>query len=661
MKENKREFTLKRLLHYRINMKKTFFISLFLTTSMRLFSQFIETDVLVIGGGTSGIAAGIQSARLGAKTIIIEETPWLGGMLTSAGVSATDGNHELASGLWAEFRDSLRVRYGGARALATGWVSNTQFEPHVGADVFKNMAAKETYLKVFFETKFQRLKRIFPSKDVIPNIEGGWSVTLKNKKGKTITIETRILIDATELGDVAKAAGVRYRIGTDDSKETGEEDYAATKSNVIQDMTYVAILKDYGVDAPAIAKPQGYDPLAFDCSCGKDCSGEKVVQCDKMLDYGKLPNDKYMINWRIFGNDYYANVIDADEKMRKKAYAEAKKQTMCFLYYIQQELGYKNLGLANDEFPTADKLALFPYHRESRRTEGVVTMTVNHLLKPFDQPELLYRTGIAVGDYPIDHHHASYKGAAPKLFFPKIPSFNVPLGSLIPKDVEDLIVAEKSISVTNIVNGSTRLQPCVMLIGQAAGVLAAMCAKENVATKKVSVRKIQEILLQNKAYLMPYNDVKPTHPFFDAIQRVGATGLLRGRGEAHEWANRTWFEPDSVVTMKTFYEAFSPFSNDAAPSQSPSFPANLIDSPMLLKADEVIEMLWNLGNVMNIDLEKYADFEVFKKTIENDWTAMKLGDFDKNKTVKRSELAVLMDFYLDPFHNKEVDFKGYFR
>ena len=49
-------------------------------------------DVVIIGGGASGTTAGIRSARLGAKTLIVEQSPWLGGMLTSAGVSATDGN-----------------------------------------------------------------------------------------------------------------------------------------------------------------------------------------------------------------------------------------------------------------------------------------------------------------------------------------------------------------------------------------------------------------------------------------------------------------------------------------------------------------------------------------------------------------------------------------
>lgn len=62
-------------------------------------------DVMVIGGGASGTMAGIQAARLGSSTLIIEETPWLGGMMTSAGVSAIDGNYKLYSGLWQEFRE----------------------------------------------------------------------------------------------------------------------------------------------------------------------------------------------------------------------------------------------------------------------------------------------------------------------------------------------------------------------------------------------------------------------------------------------------------------------------------------------------------------------------------------------------------------------------
>ena len=67
----------------------------------------LDTDVLVVGGGTGGTAAALQSARLGARTIVAEPTPWLGGMLSAAGVSATDGNHRLPSGIWREFRQRI--------------------------------------------------------------------------------------------------------------------------------------------------------------------------------------------------------------------------------------------------------------------------------------------------------------------------------------------------------------------------------------------------------------------------------------------------------------------------------------------------------------------------------------------------------------------------
>ncbi|TFH00472.1 MAG: FAD-dependent oxidoreductase, partial [Calditrichales bacterium] len=94
-----------------------------------MISKRYETDVLITGGGTSGVAAAIQAARQNVNVVIVEETPWLGGMLTAAGVSAIDGNHRMPSGIWGEFRQKLYDHYGGAEAVATGWVSNTLFEP----------------------------------------------------------------------------------------------------------------------------------------------------------------------------------------------------------------------------------------------------------------------------------------------------------------------------------------------------------------------------------------------------------------------------------------------------------------------------------------------------------------------------------------------------
>ena len=217
------------------------------------------------------------------------------------------------------------------------------------------------------------------------------------------------------------------------------------------------------------------------------------------------------------------------------------------MYFIQHELGFANLGLADDEFPTPDRLPLVPYHREGRRLRGVVRFAARDIEEPFGARDPLYRTGISVGDYPIDHHHKRNPAAPQHLWFVPVPSFSVPLGALVPEVVDGLVVADKAISVSNVANGTTRLQPVVLLTGQAAGTLAALAARGGREPRAVPVRDVQRALLDASAYLLPYIDVPPDHPHFARIQRVGATGILKGRGVPHQWANQTWFYPDFPI------------------------------------------------------------------------------------------------------------------
>lgn len=547
--------------------------------SVHVLAQTI--DVLIIGGGASGVSAGITSARLQQRTMMIEESPWLGGMLTSAGVSATDGNHRLPSGLWAEFRERLRRYYGGADKLFTGWVSNTQFEPHVGARILDSMCKAENKLTV--------LHGYFPIA-VQKNRNRITGVTVQNAQGQKKTYSARVIIDATELGDVAAMAGVRYDIGMEARAITGESGAPATANTIIQDLTFAATLKDYGLGADrTIPRPPHYTPSEFDCTCKESCadSTKKVVDCQKMLEYGKLPvtngGAKYMINWPTRGNDHYTNVIERTREERFRAFDSAKQTTRRFIYHLQHTLGMKHLGLAHDEFPTSDSMALIPYHRESRRIHGIVRFTVNHIINPYQTT--LYKTGIAVGDYPVDHHHDKYYRmvpSAPHIQFPSIPSFTIPLGTLIPKGIDGLIVAEKSISVSNIVNGTTRLQPCVLLIGQAAGTLAALSARERTQPRSIGIRAVQNSLIQQKAYILPFLDVPPDSPFFEAVQKIGASGVLKGRGVPHAWANQTWFDADSVATIHLMRDAFAhAHSSDTTSVQTsqintPNFPATRI-------------------------------------------------------------------------------------
>lgn len=595
-----------------------------------------QIDIVIVGGGASGVTAGIEAARLGSKAIILEETPWLGGMLTSAGVSAIDGNHKLPSGLWHEFRDSLIGRYGSAEALETGWVSNVLFEPSVGNQIWKNIVAKEPNLKVHHEA---RLKNISKKEDV-------WTITYE-EAGKEVTIETKVLIDATELGDVAKMAGVKYDIGMESQAVSGENIAPEACNDIIQDLTYVAVLKDFGPNADmTIEKPANYDPSPFYCACKtSQCTNPKEKQrvwsCEEMLTYGKLPNDKYMINWPIEGNDYYLNLLEMTPEEREEALKDAKAFTLNFLYFMQTELGYKNLGLADDEYPTADKLPFIPYHRESRRIHGLARFNVNHVAKPYDQKEALYRTGIAVGDYPVDHHHARYPDwhKLPDLHFYPVPSYALPLGTLIPKDVKGLIVAEKSISVSNLVNGTTRLQPVVLQIGQAAGALAALAVQQNKDVADVPVRDVQNTLLNDGVYLQPYLDLEKHDPHFKALQRIGSTGLLKAVGMNVGWSNQTWFKADSVVTKEELGIGLK--------NLYPSYTLNVPNETLTLSdAFKVIKDIQSSQGLKSEELN--SDY----------WSSLGLSEFDLSRMITRKEFAVLVDETLDPFNTMQVNHQG---
>ncbi|EJX01990.1 Glucose-inhibited division protein A-related protein, partial [gut metagenome] len=193
---------------------------------------------MVIGGGASGVSAGIQAARMGVNVLIVEKTDWLGGMLTAAGVSAVDGNYKLPAGVWGEFMNRLAIHYGGLDSLKTGWVSNVLFEPSVGNAIFNQMVDEESNLTVW---KKSLLKKLWKDKDV-------WRAIIFDEAQHKQVVEAKVVIDATELGDVAKLCGVSYDIGMESKQDTGEDIAPEKANNIVQDMTYVAILKDYGKD-----------------------------------------------------------------------------------------------------------------------------------------------------------------------------------------------------------------------------------------------------------------------------------------------------------------------------------------------------------------------------------------------------------------------------
>lgn len=503
-------------------------------------------QLLVIGGGCGGAAAAIQAARLGIKTLLVEETPWLGGMVTSAGVSAFDGNkYAVGGGIFAELRSMIEEYYGGADKTFTGWISLTCFEPKKGAEFLHQIAAKEKSLDIWFESSL-----------VKPLLDGNrlTGAEVKRKDGSLVQVNAAITIEATEFGDLLKLANIPYRLGRDAKSDTGEPDACEQWDGEVQDVTFCAILKKYDGAAPAVAPSDIYDPERFINSTAVHCDttdekilGHKLHSFESFITYAALPGDKYLLNWPFRSNDY-PTTIELYENLENRPwhYQQAKRLTLDYIHYIQTRLGHPEWGLAADEFPTDDHLPFIPYVRESRRIKGLRLMKEEDVIPvsgSFRPP--LQKDSVAVGDYFLDHHHSKFfVGPEDERItenYPDNAPFQIPLGTLIPEGYEGIIASEKSISVTHIVNGCTRLQPCVMQTGQAAGVLAALAIKKNSSAASVAVSEVQDILLEAGAPLFPYKDLFPSNKHYKTIQKLALKGIFIDEPDH-------CFHPEALVT-----------------------------------------------------------------------------------------------------------------
>ena len=150
-----------------------------------------------------------------------------------------------------------------------------------------------------------------------------------------------------------------------------------------------------------------------------------------------------------------------------------KQLSLSLLYWMQTEAGFKGLRLRADVAGTEDGLAKYPYIRESRRIQAMFTVLEQHVgteaRKPLTTAET-FADSVGVGSYRIDLHPSS--GGDNYVDVSSLP-FQIPMGALIPKRVENVLAACKNLGVTHITNGCYRLHPVEWNIGESAGMLAA--------------------------------------------------------------------------------------------------------------------------------------------------------------------------------------------
>ena len=470
-------------------------------------SVVISADVLVVGGGTGGTAAAIQAARRGVQTVLVSELPWLGGMLTAAGVAAPDGNELLPwqTGIWGAFLRELKRRQPGG--LDNAWVSFFTYEPKIGAAIFADWVNTLPHLQ-WIVGKVP--KAVLRRGDRILGVHFD-----------DLTIHAQVTLDGTELGDLLALGDVAYRWGWEDQAKFAEPSAPYSLTNPtdphhpiiqtypVQSPTWVVLLRDIGEEneAAPISPADNYDPTQFQ-------GAWDGYDAENFLNYGRLPHNQFMMNWPQHGNDYghqLERLVQGENAWQEWA-EEAIAHSQNFAHFIQVELGQR-YGLASDAFPNlpgklgGGAFALMPYYRESRRLVGLTTVTELDILPMADSQaaplpinEQGEMSAIAIGNYPNDHHYPGFDmPLTPKMMhwggrWTGTP-FTLPYEALVPAAIDGLLVCDKTISVSHIANGATRLQPVVLGIGQAAGMAAALCIEQGCEPRQLPVQRLQTALL----------------------------------------------------------------------------------------------------------------------------------------------------------------------
>lgn len=504
-----------------------------------------QADVIVAGGGLGGCAAALAALRNGLSVVMTEETDWIGGQITQQGVPPdehpwieTHGAPESYRYFRTAVREYYRKNYPLTEAAASneflnpgdGSVSRLCHEPKVALAVLNAMLAPyESTGKLVLLLNYRVKSADYQGNRVR-------SLTAKSLiSGKEVLLVAPYFVDATELGDLLPLTKTAYVTGTESKAETGEL-HAPEKGNPENNQSFtVCFAMDYvkGEDW-TIPKPEDYDfwknyvpdltppwpgkMLAMHYSNPQTLAPKALGFHPEGLPTGDLLNlwlyrrilnknnftpgfysgDISLVNWPQ--NDYIpGNIVDVSEEEFQKHFNGGKQLSLSFLYWLQTEVerpdggkGWKGLRLRNDVMGTEDGLAKYPYVRESRRIKALCTVLEEHVgkeqrasvsgLSGDDLKAATFDDSVGIGYYHIDLHPSSRGDNY--IDFPSLP-FQIPLGALIPQNMENLLPANKNIGTTHITNGCYRLHPVEWSIGEAVGMLVPFALSKNVTPKQV--------------------------------------------------------------------------------------------------------------------------------------------------------------------------------
>jgi hypothetical protein len=502
---------------------------------MLITSETYECDIAIIGGGLGGLAAALAAIETGAQVILTEETPWIGGQITSQAVSALDEHCYIekmpGTRTYGAFRDAIRqyyqVKYDAPALMpngdplnpGNGWVSRLCFEPRAGLEALNSLLTPHLasgQLRLILGCRPTGCEGD-PTHICAVTLErfNAFTPGTQARPGSTVTIRARYYLDATELGDLLPLADIPYVTGAEAYEDTHEPQASRDGPHPerVQSFTFCFLVEFCPGEDHTIRKPRKYaeyrqrQPYSLTLHNRKgDAMHYRFFGQSKegllpfwmyrrVFDASLLSHrhcefargDIALINWN--SNDYrWGNLIDQPADRKTAILAEARQLSRGFLYWLQTEVprddgrgyGYPELRLLTGAVGTRSGLAMAPYIRESRRILGLrrvheqdIGLEGLETVTPTDFPDTA-----GIGWYSIDLHPCvgdeEITEHRSSMYVPTRP-FQIPLGALIPLECDNLLAACKNIATTHLTNGAYRLHHTEWSIGEAAGSLAAWC------------------------------------------------------------------------------------------------------------------------------------------------------------------------------------------
>jgi hypothetical protein len=527
-------------------------IVLLLNSSFGLAQSSSETAVLIYSATPAGISAAVAAAAEGQGVLLIEPTNRIGGLVTS-GLSHTDfHSRESLSGAFLNFSQRVEAYYGDAYGPDSPQVKDCDggvfAEPKVNLAVFEKILSEWRTIKVLYQHELKSVA--IDSGKLRSHIR---SVTFSDANGALVVISPKIVIDASYEGDLMAMAGVPWRAGREGQGEYDESLAPEEPDDQLQAYNFRFIMTRDPANRVTPQAPAGYRREEFLDVLVALKSG----QIDRIFDYPRkcifkahqppLPNGKFDIN-DVSGGLVRLSLPGQNLKWpngtaieRQQIYAEHLRDQVGLLYFLQNDEAVpeefrreaQEWGWCRDEFTDTDYLPPQLYVREARRMIGRRVFTQRDSEHaPGDARAVLHPDSIAMGDYGNNCHGTFHEG--PRFagkhsgeFYNPVPPYQIPYGTVIPNDVENLLVPTAA-SSSHVGFCALRLEPIWMSLGQATGHAAAISIQNRLAVQDVPIVPLQQRLHAESSATVYVSDVLPGHPDFAAVQWWGTLGGLHG-------------------------------------------------------------------------------------------------------------------------------------